>query len=120
MAKVIEKHLGFDIYPTDHRMTCKRYGFEWVVTASTFESIASWLLLNRLHNIASNHLGRYTSFPLHSYDKKYGRMNEYRFAIRWGRGEENNRLYFRTREDLDQVLMIDALTTRESDNETVG
>ena len=115
MAKVIEKHLGFDIYPTDYRMSCKRYGFEWVATAPTFESIPAWLLLNKLQNISSDHLGRYTSFPLHRYDKQYGRMNEYRFAIRWGRHSRgDNTLYFRTREDLDHVLMIYALTVGAS------
>ena len=110
MAKVIEKNLEFDIYPTDYRMTCKRYGFEWVATASTYSDTWSWLRLNKLQNIASDHLGLYTSFPLHRYDKQYGRMNEYRFAIRWGRKTDDNKLYFRTREDLDHVLMIYALT----------
>ena len=115
MAKVIEKNLGFKIYPTDHRMTCKRYGFEWVATAETSSDTWSWLRLNKLQNIASDHLGRYTSFPLHRYDKQYGRMNEYRFAIRWGKHSSvNNKLYFRTREDLDHALMIYALTAGAS------
>ena len=113
------RQMQFVIYPTDNRMTCKRYGFEWVVTIPDRDGITNtkdWYRIHKLQVIASEHLGRYTSFPLSYYDKRYGSLSDCRFAVRYHHQSyhiTNNRLYFRTQEDVDHVIMLYALTVGE-------